>query len=1275
MGKLVAGERDPDSIFTRTDFAQALTALRQAAGFSVRSLAAKAEVPSATIGGYLSGRHLPPASQLWLLRKMLGACGVDTNADFQRWVDALRRARLNADGRIAKPSAPYRGLAPYGPDDSPWFFGREKATAAVLRRLAALRDEPGPSHGILAVVGPSGSGKSSLLRAGVAAQIRDGVLDDRGKHWTAVSVSPDDSQFDGVFDLLATVPDEWHVLIVDQLEELFTVCTPTRRVSFLQQLAELDPSRVLVVVGLRADFFAAAAQQPILLTALQHAQFVLGPMTETELRAAIVEPARVVGAAVDDGLVELLLAELAPHGTQDTEYDAGALPFLSHALLATFERADRNLLTVADYRATGGVRGSIRQTAEESFVGLSPAEQELARRIFLRMINVEDDGVFTRRRLPAKELAGLVKQPNGPTAQTVLDRFIDCRLLTAHTDSIELSHEALLTAWPRLYEWCEADRHGLRLHHQLTDAANSWQAGERDNGLLLRGTRLTTIAEWAEHPARRSRLNQLECDYLNASVARAEAERESERRRTRRLHQLIAALTVLSLLTASALVYALKARAGAIHDRDEALSRQVAIEATQLRGTDPGLAAQLAVAAYQISPTTDATSVLLDSTAGDLPTRMLGPAGVTNVSISPDGHLLAASHADDGSIHLYTMKARSLTPTATLAGIKPSAQIFALAISPDGNTLAAGGSDDKVTLWNIGDPAHPSRLESLGGFTNAVHAIAFSPDGNFLAGAGDDKAVRLWKIGDVVHPRETAVLPLPAGNSMQALAYDPAGDELAAAGDGGALRIWHLDHDGAAHLLAATNIGSSPLTSAAFAPTGRLLAVGSKERLVHLLSIDVSGQPHENTPALGGFTSWVNVVGFSHNGRYLAAGSSDNSLRLWDTGTWAAVATFEHPGPVTGVSFSADDRLVVSAATDGAIRLWALPSAAIPNKSGNVFVLGYGGDGHVLAVIASATQGGAALWDTTNPSSPVKLADVPLPTDFGAVAGAGALTSDGHLLAVANRKADIQLLDTTDPRHPAPLGAPLHGASPLVEQMAFNPRATLLAAGDDQGSVHVWDVTNRASPKALPTLTGPGSMVLDVAFSPNGKLLAAASADKTVWLWDISQPRAPKKLAVLAGFANYAYTVAFTPDGRTLAAGSADGTIRLWNVVDPTMPRLLGNPLTGPTAYVYSIAISPDGKTLAAGSTDNTVWLWDIVHPAMPHHIATLRVPSAPVFFVAYGGGGNVLAAGGADQSVHFWTPQIPAAMTRICSTAGAGITRAEWAKYIQGAPYDPPCH
>ncbi len=1266
------GDRpDPGGIHTREDLAHALSVLRSLAGLTVRDLAHALDAPAATLGDYFAGRHLPGPRQLALYRSVLDACGLIGAEEQEPWMAALTRARLTSDGRSPKGLAPYRGLEPFRQSDAELFFGRRAVTEELLERLRRLRDDPSSPCRAVVLVGPSGSGKSSLLMAGLATAVVGGALDTAEGGWEPVAVTSEQLSSAAPGWETAASEGKRPLVIVDQFEEAFAL-SAAERAELFGRLEDLYRHHALVVLGLRADFYQAASEEPALLEALRHSQLLLGPLTEEELREALQGPAQVTGTAVEEGLVDLVLADLAPGSPHGFAHAQGVLPLLSYALLATWQRAGRNYLTIADYRAAGGLRGAVRQAAEELYAGLSPDERESARRLFARLVHLDAEGPPTRRKASRLELSELEEPRDGagPLA-TVLERFVASRLVTVDAGTVSMSHDALLGAWPRLSEWVETDREWLRLHHQLADAARAWVEAGRDESMLLRGARLETALEGASEAHHDLELSRSEAELFAASLSYRDQQQRAARRRTRRTQQLLGALTVLAVAAIVFAAIAVDARDAATRAKDQALSRQVAIEARQLAPTDPSLAAQLALAAYRISATTQARSALVDATAGEIPTRLLGPVGPEFVSLSGNGRLLAVAQSANDTVALYGLSGSHPTRLAELRAGPGSGHDFAVALSPDGRLLAAGGTDHTVTLWNVTSPTRARELAVLRGFTSTVYSVCFSPRSRRLAAGGADGTVRQWDLAGSGPPKPQPVLHAPAGASVKTVSYSPDGRLLAAAGAGGTVALWK---PGATQPAVASGSGTAGIETVAFSPNGSQLVTGGDDLQLRIWNLGPHGHLHLARPPLTAATSQLFSTAFSPAGHTLAVASADGSIHLYDTATWSVVSSFQAPDPVTSVEFAPDGHTLVTGDSGGVTRIWALPLPSTYTEPGRVYYLGYTGKGRRLVAGSSGPHGDATIWNVENSARLVKASEVIPSPGFGPVAGAVAASPNGRLVAVANSKAQIQIFDITGrSSRPEPLGPPLEGNKPYIEQLGFSPDGKLLAAGDDSGQVRLWNVSDPSRPRPLPTLTGTTGLVLGFAFSGDSRLLATASTDDKVRLYDIADLHHPILTATLGGFSDYAYDTAFTPNGRTLIAGSADGTIEMWDISNLRRPRLLGRPLSGPTGYVYAIAVSPDGRTLAAATTNHAVWVWDISDPAHPRLEETLSAGTKEAFAVDFSPGGHSLAASGSDDTIHLWRYRPADAARRVCSSVGDPITRAEWARYIQ-APYRPPC-
>lgn len=1254
-------EPDPQRVQTKEDLAEELTALRSSRGLTVRALARALDSPVATVGDYFSGRHLPGPRQLPLFRSILAACGISAQTEIESWEEALERARRSSDRRAARSPSPYRGLEPFRVTDAELFFGRRAAIADLLSAIDDIWDA-GAGTGLIVVVGPSGCGKSSLLMAGVVPAIRSGVLDKPGHECTVIA---------GGIELLQTERDAFHgeppsVVIVDQFEEALVAETQTRQ-ALLDRLSVLS-GQAVVMVALRADFYHVAAGEPLLLNGLRHHQRLLGPMTAEEVREVVTLPAEHVGAPVEEGLVDLVLDDLTPAQSSAFAHDPGSLPLLSYALLAAWERAGRNKLTIADYVAVGGIRGAVRQAAETLYGGLDDGEQAVARRLFGRLVRVDRDGPPTRRIALRDELLETGDHDADERAASVLEQFVNARLVTVDAETVQISHEALLVAWPRLRDWVESDRDWLTLRHQLSEAATAWERSGHDESLLWRGGRLATASEQAGAADRE--LNRLESEFLAASIHHRDAALRAERRRTRRTQQLLAGVAVLAAASIVFGAFAVSSRSDAVTARDQALSRQVAIEAQQLAPSDPSLAAQLAVAAYRISPTVQARSVLIDMTASEVPYRMLGAPGPTFLATVRGSDLVAAAYSGADTVILYRTRSGTPIEASEIQAGGPSDQDYAVALGASGQLLAIGGTQKNISLWNTAEPSKPAKLTTLVGASSTVYSLAFSPDHRRLAAADADGALYEWDVTDPQRPTPLARLRLPGSSALKAVAYSNDGHWLAAAG-AGVVAIWDPS---SGRLVALANAGSATFSQMAFNPDGTLLAATADDGTLHLWNLTPAGSLRPSRPPLTVGTAQLDSIAVSPDGRQLAAGSADGAVHIYDTTTWSQVTTLAHANPVTGAVFGADGMSLTTADSTGTIRVWRLPTPTSITAPGNVFFLSYLGQSHDLIAASGGSAGTARLIDTTNPLHPSAVADVNLPPGLGHVEAVAAPTPDGRYLAAGNRDAKVELLDIRDPLHPTPVAGPLKCAKPLIEQLTAAPDGRFLVSVDDSGQVCVWDIAKIGSPRLASARSDTSGEILGFSISTDSRMLATAASDNKVRLYDIGASGVLTMRATLGGFTNYALTTAFSPDGRTLIAGSADGTIRLWNITHPSKPKLIGHPLSGPTAYVYQISLTPDGKTMAAATTNHAVWIWDISHPSSPDHVATLQAAQDAVFAVRFSPGGDVLAASGSDDTIHLWEYQPAAAERAVCGEVGQAITRQEWARYLQGAPYRVPC-
>jgi len=1155
---------------------------------------------------------------------------------------------------------PFPGLRPFEAEEDYLFFGREGQTDELLRRLSR--------HRFLAVVGTSGSGKSSLVRAGLLPSLYSGYMTKASSSWRVALLRPDSDPIGNLAralnhpDVLGSKPedgiirsiiftettlrrsalglvefvqqakmplDENLLIVVDQFEELFRFKQSNPRnnaadeaaafVKLLLEATRQEQVSIYVLLTMRSEYLGESAQFRDLPEAINDSQYLIPRLTRDQRRAAIAGPVAVGGAKITPRLVNRLL--------NDVGDDPDQLPILQHALMRTWDNhKDGEPIDLHHYEAIGGMTNALSKHGDEIYNKLSARHKEIAKKLFKCLTDKGPYGRGIRRPSSLKEVCDIacseeedaiavVEQFRGPSRSFLMppdDEKLDAKTV------LDISHESLMRVWQQLKAWVDEEVRSARIYRRLAETSGLYQEGK---ARLFDEPELTIALNWREQnkpneawaqryaPNFEQAMNFLEQSRAarEAKIAEQERVRHQEEEFRRQQHEIELQKRARRNIT-YALIVASTCLFVAIGLGLVALFQYTKAEKSNIKA--------LSATSEVLSASNQEFDALIEGLKAG---RQLQWTGWETDADTKKQVVSALQQA------VYWVRERNRLE-------RHQAPVYQVSFSPDGQILASASADYTVKLWK----RDGTLLNTLTGHRAPVYQVSFSPDGQILASASADYTVKLWK-------RDGTLLNTLTGHRapVYRVSFSPDGQILASASADYTVKIWKRDGT----LLNTLTGHRAPVYRVSFSPDGQILASASADHTVKIwkrdgtllntltghsapvyqVSFSPDGQILASASAdhtvkiwkrdgtliktLTGHGDWVWDVMFSRNGQMLASASRDHTVKLWKSdGTFLNTLT-GHRNDVYRVSFSPDGQMVASASADKNVKLWGLDGTLLTTLTGHndeVIGMSFSPDGQTLA--SASYDKTIKLWRLRSTLLTI------LQGHKDGVSGVS-FSPDGQTVATASYDNTVKLW-----KRDGTLLNTLIGHSAPVSSVSFSPDGQQLASGSYDNTVKLW----KRDGTLVKTLTGHSAPVLSVSFSPDGQTLASASYDHTVKLWKSDGTL----LKTLTGHSNKVLAVSFSPDGQTLASASMDKTVKIWKTNGSLLPTLKGH-----DGLVTSVSFSPDGRTLASASMDKTVKIWKTDGTL----VITLKGHRDGVLAVSFSPNGQTLASTSRDKRVILW--------------------------------------
>jgi len=1094
-----------------------------------------------------------------------------------------RQLKLATAPPLDYDSNPYKGLEPFEEADSDIFFGRQRTIDKLWSHLRKKNKPP-----LTVLLGDTGSGKSSLVKAGLLPLLRRenwhilGPMRPCNSPFTALVdtiIISNGSQEKQTEQTLIEKLREWRqnnpttrlLLAIDQFHELATLCPSRREQKFIALLRKLLTDKAIdleILIVLRSDLLPhyskilSDRERTLLML------FLVEPMTQNELREVIEKPAQ-------ERVLYFEPPELVDKLINDVVQMPGALPLLSFTLRELYlkylqrrffgpsaDRGNDRTMRESDYNQLGGVMGALTNRATEEYealLKLDPAYEKTLRWLMLRMIAI-DGGVSTRRRVPRSELR-YPKSQDDRRVKTAIERFSSARLIVAGNETggepyVEPAHDALVIAWDLLLNWKNQYQEDLTLQRMVNNAASAWQDNQRQvRDLWDENSRLPKLQEIRK--SQDNWLNQLETEFVDRSI-------KQKQKYQRRFFLFVVAMIAL-IMGLGGLSFARRVQVG------------MAEISISLANSEVMFANNQQLEALQ--ETIQVGARLKESLWHKFwPEMHLQNQVTTSLQKMVDG--VQERHRIEGDRY----------------------QLWSVSFSPDGSKLATAESNGTVHLWEKSG----KELSVFTGHTEKVHSISFSPNGQLLATAADDGTARLWDLSS-----QKLVKIIRHQGKVLSVSFSPDGLALATSGSDGTVSLWDLS----GQQLEQFQADRGWVWSVSFSPNGSQLATGSGDGRPVLW--DLQGQRLAEFP---GHEGRVNSIRFSPDGQQLATAGADGTARLWNLQGQQIAELKGHLGAVLSVSFSPNGQVLATAGADSTARLWSYQSqqqfvqllTQFKGHQNWVTSLSFSPDSKLLAT--ASLDGTTRLWDLQGK----QLQALPGP-GINRIKSVS-FSPDGQLLATVGTNGTALLWDVESGQQLSEM----RGHLGVVWNISFSPDGQLLATVGSDRTFRLWDLQGNQ----LLNVTGhEGEEIRNISFSPDGQQLATVGDEAMAKLWDLQG----NQLVEFKGHRGKVLSVSFSPDGQQLATSGEDGTARLWNLQGKQL--LLVNAYSG---WINSISFSPDGQKLATAGDDNVFRLWNLQGEQLAEgkgHIGSIQR-------IVFSADGQRLATAGNDGTARLWDLQ-----------------------------------